>query len=346
MERRGFSFEKPVAQAANEIAARIFDVPQATINEVACGRWTRRAMATSFEILIPIGFDRSHLHAHFALDLIDDLEEQLSVYIDDSELSRLNASAFGCDVRVESNLFQLLKSAASITRSTNGAFDIATGALTKAWGFYRREGRVPDVAERTTAMAKTGTRFLALDDDSKSVRFLREGLEINLGAIGKGYALDRAARLLIEGGIDCALLHGGSSSVLAVGHPTQSQTGWKVAIRHPWRSDCNLGILNLKRVALGVSAATFQYFEYNGRKLGHVIDPRNGWPASGVQQACVVAPTAAEADALSTAFFVAGLEAATEFCRTRPEIGAIVLPDNTEKPVVLNLDSETFIPTR
>ena len=242
-------------------------------------------------------------------------------------------------------LFDLLEYSAQLTRQTQGAFDIATGALTKAWGFYKREGRVPTPAERALAMSRTGTRFIALDRENRAVRYLRPGLEINLGGIGKGYALDRAAELLCrEWQTDSALLHGGGSSVRVLGIPPGQDRGWPVRIKHPSDPDQHLGTVYLRDSALGTSAATFQHFEYNGRKLGHLLDPRTGWPAEGVEQVSVVARTAAEADALSTAFFVLGVEPTARFCRTRPDVGVVMLPTGQDRPVTFNLTARTFSP--
>ena len=97
--------------------------------------------------------------------------------------------------------------------------------------------------------------------------------------------------------------------------------------------------------ALGTSAATFQHFEYNGRRLGHLLDPRTGRPAEGVEQASVVAPTAAEADALSTAFFVLGVEPTARFCQTRPDVGVILLPAGQHRPLTFNLTPQAFAPS-
>ena len=313
--------------------------------EVDVLRFARRAMATSFEVLIPFGVPTAHAAAEAALDCIDDLEDQLSVYRDHSEVSRLNAKAGKGSVEVEARLFDLLELAAELTRRTQGAFDIATGALIKAWGFYKREGRVPTPMERSAAMAKTGTRFLAFDRDKRTVRYLRPGLEINLGGIGKGYALDRAAEVLVQDWrTTSALLHGGRSSVRAIGTPPGQDRGWPVAIKHPWDEKRQLGTIYLNGTALGTSAATFQHFEYNGRKLGHLLDPRTGWPAEGVDQVSVVAPTAAEADALSTAFFVLGVEPTARFCQTRPDVGVVILPAGQDRPLTFNLTARIFSP--
>ncbi len=308
-------------------------------------RVSRRAMATTFEVAIPYGHPHALEAATEALDLIDDLEDQLTIYRDDSEVSRLNATAAHGTVVVEQNLFDLLALSASLTNDTADTFDIATGALIKAWGFYRREGRVPTAPERQDAMAATGTRHLMLDAATRSVKFRRHGLEINLGAIGKGYALDRAAQLLqSRWWIGSALLHGGGSSVYALGHPPDDVRGWPVAVRHPWDDGRTLGTVRVRDGGFATSAATFQHFIYNGQKLGHLIDPRTGWPATGTASASVIAPTAAEADAISTAFFVLGATAAEEFSRTRPHLSGIVLSDGDDVPRVFGEAVRCYTP--
>ena len=322
-----------------------FSIPDVATSrpDVAVLRASRRAMATHFEVILPFGTPNAQEAAIAALDRIDELEDQLTVYRDHSEVSRLNATATSEPVEVETGLFDLLERCAHISRATTGAFDMATGSLIKTWGFYGREGRVPTPAERAMALGRSGTRFLALDRDRQTVRYLRPGLEINLGGVGKGYALDRTAvQIRNDWGVASALLHGGSSSVLAIGTPPGQPRGWPIALKHPWEQGRRLGTLYLRDEALGTSAATFQHFEYNGLKLGHILDPRTGWPASGVEQASVIAPTAAEADALSTALFVLGVESAARFCRSRPDGAAVLLPAGQDRPVTFNLDTARF----
>jgi thiamine biosynthesis lipoprotein len=156
------------------------------------------------------------------------------------------------------------------------------------------------------------------------------GLEINLGAVGKGYALDRAAELLrTEWGVESALLHAGGSSVYAIGRPPGGSPGWAIRLRHPTDETRSLGTIHLADRGLGTSAATFQFFEYNGRKLGHLLDPRTGHPAEGTASVSVCAPTAAEADAMSTALFVLGAIGADRLTRTRPHLAAVVLGESS-----------------
>ncbi len=347
MNRRAFLHPRQLAFNAGQVLGALDALPapppaeETPAPEFAVLRLGRRAMATTFEVLLPLGTDDALAAGEAALDEIDRLEDQLTVYRD-SEVSRLNEAAARSNVRVEANLFSLLRLAARISAETQGAFDITAGPLIKAWGFFRRRGRVPSVPERAEVLTRVGMRHVQLDAAGRTVRFGRPGVEINLGSIGKGYALDRAAGLLAESwNIRAALLHGGHSSVYAMGSEPGSRRGWTVGIRHPWEPQRRLAVVRLRDRALGTSAATFQHLEHEGRKLGHILDPRTGWPAEGVASVSVIAPTAAEADALATAFFVLGPDPARAYCETHPDVGVVLLPQGDGAyPVVLGLAAD------
>ena len=293
-------------------------------------------MATHFEIVLPYDSDAALAHGQAAFDLLDQLEDQLTVYREHSEVCRLNRTAFHAPVPVEGGLFDLLREAARITEETEGAFDVTAGALIKAWGFFRGPRRVPPDAERQAALERVGMRHVELDAERRTVAFQRRGLEINLGSIGKGYALDRVGDFLAATGkFPAVLLHGGHSSVYARGSPNDDPRGWRIGISHPWDNGRRLAEVWLRDRSLATSAATFQHLEHAGRKLGHVLDPRTGWPAAGVASATVVAPTGAEADALSTAFYVGGVELARRYCAAHAEIGAVLLPEGDGAEAVI-----------
>lgn len=304
-------------------------------------RLSHRAMATTFELLLPFNTPHAVELNEPLFDLLDRLEAQLTVYRDSSEVANLNRLAPHAAVVVEERLFALLQLAAHLTAETDGAFDVAVGALVKAWGFFRGPRRVPSEAERAAALACTGMRQVVLTPEQRSVRYLRPGVEINLGSIGKGYAVDRLAELLRDTyKIPSFLLHGGHSSVYAKGTPDGDPRGWAVGLKHPWDENRRLGLgqVWLRNRALGTSAATFRHLEYNGRKLGHNLDPHSGWPAEGLASATVLAPTAAEADALATAFFILGVDKTRAYCETHPGIGAVLLPDEPDaRPALIGL---------
>ncbi len=300
-------------------------------------RVTRRAMATTFEIAFPSGTPHAFDAGSAALDLIEEIEEQLTVYRDTGEVARLNATAAEGPVNVTAEVFHLLERCAAFTLATAGAFDIAVGALVDVWATAKREGRIPTAQELNGATTRSGFRHVMLDEGT--VQFRRAGLKLNFGAIGKGHALDRAAELLTrDWGIESALLQGGGSSMFGLGAPPNDVRGWPVALRHPEPERPSLGTVHLKDRGFGTSAATFQFFEFAGKTYGHVLDPRTARPAEGTECASCVADSAAEADAISTAFFIAGTGWATEFCRSRPHLGAVILAQG--EPVRVGLGAE------
>ena len=346
MNRRHFLHPGHLASTAGEIFGFFNDSPGKDSDEkddVALLRFSRRAMATTFEVIFPFGTASATSAAEAALDEIDRIEDQLTVFRETSEVSRLNRLAATEPVIVTEELFHLLTQCTKLTEETLGAFDIATGALIKAWGFYRRAGRMPSADERTDVVQRVGMKNVRLDSQSRTVRFLRSGLEINFGSLGKGYALDQAADRMQTCGIRNALLHGGHSSVYSMGSGPERSQGWLVGIRHPWKPEKRLATVRLKDRALGTSAATFQHLEHEGRKLGHILDPRSCWPAEGMASASVLAPTAAFADALATAFFILGVDKARLYCENHPEIAAVLLPaEESAQPVVVGSSDDVI----
>ena len=158
-----------------------------------------------------------------------------------------------------------------------------------------------------------------------SIAFYRMGVELNLGSIGKGYALDRAAEILIEYELTEWLIQGGHSSVIARGGHN-GLAGWPVGLRNPLLPQRRLGTILLRDQALATSGTAVQHFRFEGKRYGHIIDPRTGWPIDTMLSVTVLAPTAAEADALSTAFFVGGVEIAQRYCSNHPSVSALLIP--------------------
>ncbi len=270
----------------------------------------RDAMACRFEVIFNAGQvpDATELGLT-ALDLIDAIEARITVYRDSSDLARINAAAAQGWQPLAADLVNLLVHARELHIQTGGGFDPAAGSLVRAWGFLRRQGRTPDAKMLAAARAESGMEHVEIDQSANLVRFTRPGIELNLGAIGKGWALDRVIEALAAAGVGSVLVHGGSSSVRAAGVQGPSlpgRRGWPVGIRHPLRPGRRLATVTLIDRALGTSGSGTQFFVDRGRRLGHILDPRTGVPAEGVLSATVLAPQAADADALSTALYVLG----------------------------------------
>jgi thiamine biosynthesis lipoprotein len=303
---------------------------------------SRALMGSYFEVRLGAGVPGAVDLATRALDAVEALEAQLTVYNDESEVSRINATAHLGPVEVEADLFALLQRALKIGRATGGAYDVTAGALSLAWGFTRGPKRVPDPETLLDARARTGADHLILDPDRRTAAFDRPGVVINLGSIGKGYAIDRASDVIrAHWWPTTALIHGGRSSLYALGSPPDEFGGrWQVALRDPFDPESPLGTIHLRNRGMGTSGTAFQRFEANGRTYGHILDPRTGEPpADGPASVTVLAPTAAEADALSTAFYLLGPEGSASLLAGRPDIGALFVsrPDSGGLPRV-----ETF----
>jgi len=286
----------------------------------------RDAMACRFEIVFNAGeVSDATAIAVDCLDLVDEIEDRITVYRDTSELARLNATAAEGWQPVSADLLLLLLQARELHERTAGAFDMAAGALVRTWGFLRRQGRTPSTEELAQARAAAGMHLVELDEAGSRVRFRRPGVELNPGAIGKGWAIDRVMEKLRDAGVESGLVHGGASSVRAMGGQGPGGRSWPVGMRHPLRPGRRLATVQLSDKALGTSGSGTQFFIERGRRLGHILDPRTGVPAEGVLSATVVAATAAEADSLSTALYVLGTAGLSRVAPPGGTVGAILV---------------------
>jgi thiamine biosynthesis lipoprotein len=308
-------------------------------------------MACDFDVVMNPDPTSDQLDAaSAALDLVHELEQQLSVYRSDSELSELNRRAFQQPVAVEAKLFELLERGRQLSTLTGGAFDPASGALVNLWRRCRQEFRIPTPGEIETTLPACGIANAQFDQTSQMISYLREGIEFNLGAIGKGYAVDRAAETLRSRGVLNWLVHGGRSSIRARGTHA-GHDGWPVGLRNPLMPDKPYATLLLKDAAIGTSGTAVQWFRHEGKRYGHILDPRSGWPVETLLSVSVIAPDAAMADALSTAFFVLGVEKSLKCCDNLPaSVGAIFFPlpsqGQTLEPILHNVSGERWFANR
>ena len=290
-------------------------------------RVATRAMACEFSIIMNPG---SHEHLSTVgdvLEMVHEIESWLSVYKPNSEISQTNRLAATVPVKLQPALYDLLKTARRLHQQTNGAFDVAAGAQIRLWRACRAEQRIPTTEELKAAVATSGSHHLELDDEASTVTFDIDGLQLDPGAIGKGYALDEAAAWMsqAEDGPQSFLIHGGHSSLVARGQHT-GQSGWPVGIGNPLFTKKRLGTVLLRDQAMSTSGSNIQFFRHEGQRYGHILDPRTAMPVEGMLSVTVLADSAAVADALSTAFFVLGVENARVVCDNLPNVGAILIP--------------------
>jgi thiamine biosynthesis lipoprotein len=283
-------------------------------------------MAATFEIILDVDRPEQDLRviSDNAFELVNHLEGQLSAYVPTSDVCWINDTAAERPARIEPNLFELLKTCRRLYDKTGGAFDITVGPLIKAWGFFRREGRMPEPAELDEARARVGMEFVRLDDEEHSVRFEKPGIEINLGAVGKGYVVDRVIEALRRWGVHCALVHSAQSSIGVIGKPPVGE-GWRLGVTDPRSPEKALGSVVLTDSTMSISGNWEQLFKLEGKTYSHIIDPKTGQPSQGILSTTVIGPSAAVSDALATAFFVMGVEKARQYCEEKRDVGAVVL---------------------
>lgn len=291
-------------------------------------------MATRFEIALH-GANPVSLRAagEEALDEIDRLENLLSLYRPGTEIARVNSQAHRSPVRVSPEVFRLLEHARELSAETGGAFDPTVAPLVRAWGFMGGTGAIADDAAIKASKDVVGFDLVELNENDFTVRFKREGVMLDLGAIGKGYAIERATELLRDCGVTSALIHGGTSSSAAIGRAPDGRP-WKVAITAPFNeSDTPFSVVELADESLSVSAVWGRSFKLGDETLGHIIDPRTGRPARNAFMSAVVLPSPTEGDALTTALLTEPtLVDALHSRRTRMK--SLVLSGSPESPTV------------
>jgi thiamine biosynthesis lipoprotein len=292
-------------------------------------RLARNAMATRFECVLqgsnPVALRSA---GEEALDEIDRLEQRLSLFRPSSAISLINARAAKEPVHVTPEVFWLIRKAKDIHGQTAGAFDITIAPLMRAWGFMGGKGGLPDPAAVAQARDCVGMHLVELDSENYTVRFTRPGVMLDLGAIGKGFAVDVAVELLREAGVTRGLIHGGTSTAYGIGTPID-QPAWVLAIEDPRPGTAAplLATVPLKDQALSVSAVRGKSFCTGGEVFGHILDPRTAAPAKGVELAAVGLPTAADTDALSTALLVLGEAGVQLIGEQHPKARLLVLQD-------------------
>lgn len=250
----------------------------------------------------------------------------LSHYKPESELSRINREASRREIEVSREMADLLGRCLRYSAATDGAFDITVGALVRAWGFHRADGSLPGRWTLWRARRNTGYPFLRLDPVARTVRFLRSGLSLDPGGIGKGYAVDQAVKTLRGFGIERALVSSGTSSIFALGAPPQEQDGWRLTIREPERPGAKATTVSLADRSLSTSGSYETFFEVDGQRYSHILDPRTGRPASGVWAASVLAPLTIDSEAWATAVVVNGADWARR--RALPDSRVFLCADN------------------
>jgi thiamine biosynthesis lipoprotein len=279
------------------------------------------AMAATFEIFI---IHRDAVYAEqaawAAFEELDRIEGNLSRFMDNSDVSRINSLAAGQSLQLGPTAFECLQRSVEMSVQTKGAFDITIGPLYDCWLDKDRTPHKPSKKNLDAALKKTGNKFLVLNESEHTVALRTDGVRIDFGAVGKGYAADKIAQLLGEWGIKVALISAGQSTILPVGIPA-GLPGWPLTLSDP--ADYSRLIAKIYLSGRAISASGL-------RKGQHIINPRSGKPVTR-PGAWSMAKSGAEADALSTAFMVMPVNAVRSFCEKHKDISALMVLSGKSK---------------
>jgi len=279
-------------------------------------RFSHKAMATTFEIFIVHADSRYAAQAALAaFDELDRLETELSRFIENSDISRINNLTANQPLRIGLPAFECLQLSVRICGETSGAFDVTIGSLMDCWFDGDKAGRCPSKEKLNFARQHTGSHLMELDEADHTVKLLTNPVRLDLGGIGKGYAIDQMGGLLRDWSIDIALVHGGYSSVLALGAPPGTK-GWPLTLSNPGNPKQILAYISLRDRAISGSGL---------QKGLHIIDPRTAKPVENKVAAWTCAPAAATADALSTAFMVMSPDHIRQYCTNHSDTLTMVL---------------------
>lgn len=244
--------------------------------------------------------------AEQASDEVKRLDEMLSNYIPDSEISKINREAAIHPVAISPELFDLLSKCLAYSRASDGSFDITVGPLMRVWGFYKDSGHLPHRAEVRAALGSVGYRNIELDSAARTVRFAKPGMSIDPGGVGKGYAVDRMVSVLRANGVTSALVSAGGSSIYGIGAPPNEPKGWYIQIRDPKDEQKTAAVVYLKNNSVSTSGNYEKFFFAEGKLYSHIMDPRTGYPSEGMLSVSVVAPRTLDSEVWAKPFYILG----------------------------------------
>jgi len=290
-------------------------------------RRTLKLMGTRFDISV-VAEDsiKGNRYIELAINEITRIENLISSWDKNSQTSLINRNAGINPVKVDAELFNLIARSLSISKLTDGAFDISYASMDKIWKFDGSMKVMPTEKEIKASVEKVGYQNVILNEKDQTVFLKLKGMKIGFGAIGKGYAADKAKDLLISKSVTAGITN--ASGDMNTWGKQLNGDYWKVAITNPLNKKNAFALLPIKSGAVVTSGNYEKYQTFNGKRYSHIIDPRTGYPSSGIISVTVFAPKAELADALATSIFVMGVEAGIDRINQLPKIECIIIDEN------------------
>jgi FAD:protein FMN transferase len=250
-----------------------------------------------------------------------EVDRLMSNYRDDSELALVNGSAARAIVSVSDPMFSVLEAARRVSSASNGAFDITVGPLVRLWGLHDKKAHVPTVAELSAVRPLVDYRNVLLDAEHRTIHFARQGVELDLGGIAKGFGVEIAADVLRRRGLSGFIDAGGNQYL--VGTPPGKRT-WTVGIKDPDVHDRVMGVVETPEISVSTSADYSNFLVANGRRYGHILDPHTLEPSAGALSVTILSRDGTLADAMSKAAFILGPKVGLAVVDSFPGMSAII----------------------
>jgi len=288
---------------------------------------TLKLMGSRFDITV-VAMDsiKADQYIDLAVQEISRIEKLISSWDPASETSRINRNAGIEPVRVDKELFDLIKRSLAISRLTDGAFDITYASMDKIWKFDGSMTEMPTVEAIRNSVSRVGFGKIVLDESNFTVFLPEAGMKIGFGAIGKGYAADKAKKMLMDYGVQAGIIN--ASGDMNTWGKQPDDEDWKVAITNPMDKGKAFGLVPVRQGAVVTSGDYEKYVEFNGIRYTHIIDPKTGYPAHGVISSTVFAPSAELADALATSLFVMGVDVGIARINQLPNVECILIDED------------------
>ena len=300
---------------------------------------TLKLMGSRFDITVVA---KDQVEADEYIDLavseITRIEQLISSWDSNSQTSEVNRNAGLNPVKVDAELFDLIQRAIGISKLTDGAFDVSYASMDKIWKFDGSMTVMPSADSIKASVLKVGFQNIVLDKESSTVFLKLKGMKIGFGAIGKGYAADKAKDLLISKGVVSGIINASGDMNTWGKQPDGSE--WKVAITNPMAKDKVFALLPIINGAVVTSGNYEKYVTFNDIRYTHIIDPRSGYPATGIISVTVFAPKAELADALATSVFVMGIEVGLNRINQLPKVECIIIDDQGNIITSKNIEIE------
>ena len=287
---------------------------------------TMKLMGSRFDITVvakdPIEGEE---YINLAVSEITRIEKLISSWDPNSQTSEINKNAGVKPVKVDAELFNLIQRGIGISTLTDGAFDISYASMDNIWKFDGSMTKMPEEAAIKASVSKVGYQNILLNKKDHTVFLKLKGMKIGFGAIGKGYAADKAKELLISRGVVAGIIN--ASGDMNTWGKQPNGDSWQIAITNPMDKNKVFALLPLDNGAVVTSGNYEKYVTFNNTRYTHIIDPRSGYPATGIVSVTVFAPKAELADALATSVFVMGKEVGLNRIEQLPKVECIIIDD-------------------